>query len=338
MQAGSSSSAGQYCLAVNDKATSVTAASEEFLKHAPRGAYTTARTVAADTVFELSFHVRRLAESATLMINADEQAGQPAALTATQRQQVGDEAWLRPRVVDAMRAALHRFRALHGEAQGQELKLTLLLTWQRQQEQSKEPSQGQGQQEGGGAPDALSVAWMTLYCHVQPLPPRPTPPVTVEVRGAPRSNPLAKDSAWVLQRQELQAAKAADCNEVVLCRADGSLMEGLTSNFFAVLEGGTVATAEQGVLHGTVREVVLQLCEREGIRVQLQPPRLDQLPRWQGCFITSTSRLALPVDAVRVLDEEGHLQSHATFPENTIARRMAYLVPREMANYSEKIL
>ncbi len=38
----------------------------------------------------------------------------------------------------------------------------------------------------------------------------------------------------------------------------GSLLEGLTSNFFA-LQQGVLLTAEEGVLSGTVRELVLQV-------------------------------------------------------------------------------
>lgn len=46
--------------------------------------------------------------------------------------------------------------------------------------------------------------------------------------------------------------------------ACGSLFEGLSSNFFAVLDG-TLYTAGEGVLAGTVREVTLQVAAREGI-------------------------------------------------------------------------
>jgi hypothetical protein len=46
--------------------------------------------------------------------------------------------------------------------------------------------------------------------------------------------------------------------QVVLMAPDGSLMEGLTSNFFA-LQRGKLVTAEEGVLSGTVRELVLQV-------------------------------------------------------------------------------
>ena len=50
-------------------------------------------------------------------------------------------------------------------------------------------------------------------------------------------------------------------NEVILEGTRGELLEGLSSNFF-VLQGGAVVTAEEGVLAGTVRELVLEV--REG--------------------------------------------------------------------------
>ncbi len=36
----------------------------------------------------------------------------------------------------------------------------------------------------------------------------------------------------------------------------------------------------------------------------LEPPRLADLHRWEGCFISSTSRLLLPVDEASVFPEE----------------------------------
>ena len=84
--------------------------------------------------------------------------------------------------------------------------------------------------------------------------------------------------------------------------ASGAIMEGLSSNFFAVLNG-TLYTAGEGVLAGTVREVALAVARREGVPVSLTPPHLEDLPAWEGCFITSTSRLLLPVDEATVLAE-----------------------------------
>ena len=55
-------------------------------------------------------------------------------------------------------------------------------------------------------------------------------------------------------------------------------------------------TAPDGaVLAGTTRQLVLEVCAREGIPVALTPPDLADVSRWQGAFISSTSRLVLPV-------------------------------------------
>lgn len=51
--------------------------------------------------------------------------------------------------------------------------------------------------------------------------------------------------------------------QVILMEPSGGLMEGLTSNFFA-LQRGVLLTAEEGVLSGTVRELVLQVGGDQG--------------------------------------------------------------------------
>lgn len=255
------------------------------------------------SVFELSFHIKRLADSAALMMQADAAgtAGEGgAAATAKDAMDVGQ---LRPRLLASLRAAVQAYRAAAGEADG-ELRLTVLLTWAGCQQAQQGPG---GAASNGGPPDAASSAGSAtavadIFVHVGPLPPRAQPPVRVVMRGSPRQNAAAKDSEWVRQRKALEAGLPADVNEAILVGKGGSLYEGLTSNFFAVMDG-TVYTAGEGVLAGTVREVALAVARREGIPVVLEPPRLADLNRWEGCFITSTSRLLLPVDEASVFVE-----------------------------------
>lgn len=91
---------------------------------------------------------------------------------------------------------------------------------------------------------------------------RPQQPIRVRVAGSPRSNAVAKDSQWVRDRQELDKLKKLEgLNEIVLRDEEtGHLLEGLSSNFFVIDENDTVVTADQGVLPGTVRELVLKVC------------------------------------------------------------------------------
>lgn len=98
---------------------------------------------------------------------------------------------LRPRVVADIHTAIQALWQQHPAAQDREVKLTLLLTWGV-----------------GGESDS--------YCHAEPLPPRPTPPIKLQVRGLPRVNARAKDSEWVRQRKALEASKPDDVDEVCI--------------------------------------------------------------------------------------------------------------------------
>ena len=67
----------------------------------------------------------------------------------------------------------------------------------------------------------------------------------------------------------LEDRKPAAANEVVMVDGDGYLLEGLSSNFAAII-GGTVYTAEDGVLKGTIRNIILDVCDEKGIPVKLE--------------------------------------------------------------------
>lgn len=171
-----------------------------------------------------------------------------------------------------------------------------------------------------------------LLTHVTPLPPRRAPPIIVHAAGAPRHNAAAKDSEWVRQRSSLEAAKPAHVEEVLLyddgaaaaggagatsssaaaassegkASAGGPVLEGTQTNVFAMLDDGRLYTAGEGVLEGTVRRLVLEVCSKGGSgsglpEVVLEAPRLaDVRSRWIGAFLSSTSRLVLPIDEVWV--------------------------------------
>lgn len=242
----------------------------------PRGTYTTARTVGGASIFELSFHIERLATSARLMMQADEEQGRPdAPHLRRQHAALTDATSLRPAVLSSLRAAMSAYRSASGDGAG-ELKLTVLLTW---------------------GVDGSDVA-----THAQPLGACAAPPIKVQVRGAPRSNAEAKDSDWVRQRRCYEEEKPSDVNEVVLANADGSMYEGLSSNFYALVDGA-LHTAGEGILLGSMREATLRVAQRLSVPVVLHPPQVAHLSAWDGCFISSTSRMLLPVDE---LSAPGH--------------------------------
>lgn len=113
----------------------------------------------------------------------------------------------------------------------------------------------------------------------------------VTVAGLTRHNPRAKGSAWLQQRHHFKLPP--DCYEALMLAADGTLLEGLSSNFHAVLSG-ELRTAGSGVLAGITRGVVLQLAPQI-LPVRLSGVRLDDLPALEEAFLSSSSRGLLPV-------------------------------------------
>jgi len=122
--------------------------------------------------------------------------------------------------------------------------------------------------------------------HVSDLFEHSSTPCVIDVHGAPRSNPAAKDSQWVRDRQSLEQLKSPDANDMVLQDDLGRLYEGLQSNFFVVLNDRLVTAPEGSVLRGTVQSVVLQVAKENGIPVDLDFPRLVDAPLWSGAFLT----------------------------------------------------
>ena len=217
-----------------------------------------------------------------------------------------------------------------------EFKITLLATW----ETTNTPSQDID--EPLASADAPTVSpplyQSVLYCHVGLLKPKifstPTSPsvvnkspyIRVLIRGHGRENALAKDSKWVLEREKLTKPstiineRGGDDNdngnttientlalqefeEVILINDKGELLEGTQTNFYVVsADQSTVITANEGILHGSVRDSVLRACQHHNIPVELRPPKLLDLRCASGVFISSTSRWVMPVHEVYLGD------------------------------------
>ena len=81
------------------------------------------------------------------------------------------------------------------------------------------------------------------------------------------------------------------------------MYEGLSSNFAALDSENRLLTApNSSVLMGTVMEVVKIVSTELGIEVINQFPSIDALDKYQNVFITSTSRLVLPIKSLSLPD------------------------------------
>ena len=131
-----------------------------------------------------------------------------------------------------------------------------------------------------------------------------TPPPRLRAEGAvcalaPRSarrvDPETKSSGWRVDRHVHRVEPSAD--EHLLVDGQGGILEGFTSNFFA-LSGGTVWTAWDGVLPGVTRGVLLDVFEELGLEVRRSPWPVARLDSLDEAGLSSAIRGLLPVSRI----------------------------------------
>jgi branched-chain amino acid aminotransferase len=127
--------------------------------------------------------------------------------------------------------------------------------------------------------------------------------VRCAVVGAHRTHPSSKDTRFIATAESEYRRLPPEVHEGLLVADDGAILEGLSSNFFA-LHQGVLRTEETRELPGITRSVLLEVAQG-AVPLALHPVRVEQLPAVSECFITSASRGVLPVvqvDAVRIGD------------------------------------
>jgi branched-chain amino acid aminotransferase len=231
----------------------------------PGGAYTTIRTYQGDKVIRLQNQVLRLERSARL-------AGKPIQL---------DEARLRGALRSAIPQARQQFqKTLSTASRAADLRLRLTL--------DLESNPGD------------------VYIAIEPL--EIPPPgayrdgVAIVTCTLERRLPEAKLTRFIVRSQPIRQSLPSGINEAVMVSVQGYLLEGLTSNFFAVSQE-EIRTADEAVLAGITRRLALESARRLGLPVRFEPVHLSELATLQEAFITSSSRGILPVrciDAIQV--------------------------------------
>jgi len=181
----------------------------------------------------------------------------------------------------------------------------------------------------------LTFAPPRLFVAIEPFEP---PPPRLYAEGAQcvtlalaRQNPHAKDTRFIATARDAYASLPAGVEEGLLVAEDGALLEGLSSNFFAVREGA-LFTEEERVLAGITRGMVLDAA------APLLPLRRvaverSELPLVAEAFLTSVSREVLPVvriDGCAVGD--GRVGPHT----RAVMQAFAALVAREREELRER--
>jgi len=106
-----------------------------------------------------------------------------------------------------------------------------------------------------------------------------------------RHNPAAKTTGWMHDREQV-ALPEGIYTGLLLDSAD-RILEGVSSNFYAILNG-ELRTAGEGVLPGIAQQIVFAIVP-DVLPIRKEAVHKDDIPHLEEAFITSSSRGILPV-------------------------------------------
>ena len=172
-----------------------------------------------------------------------------------------------------------------------------------------------------------------FYLAIEPL--KPLPPeiysrgVKVITTDVERQNPRLKSTAFISASQNARDKIAGSETFEALLVRNGTILEGMTSNFFYVKEG-KLGTARRDVLLGVTRRSVLRVAWGSGVEIGYRPLKQSQVPGLTEAFLTSSSRGIVPIvqiDAVTVGEGD----------PGPITKRLMKAYDEYVSNATEKI-
>lgn len=135
--------------------------------------------------------------------------------------------------------------------------------------------------------------------------------ISIEEMPDRHISPNSKISSWSSRRRPLEEIFMPNgIGEVLLLQLQEingtkcfKILEGLTSNFFAIYKDGTIRTESNRILYGYVRHLVLEVAKECGLTIDTTNPiLLEHANEWEECFITSSSRLIYPIKKILMPD------------------------------------
>ena len=108
-----------------------------------------------------------------------------------------------------------------------------------------------------------------------------------------RRNPAAKTNDWVQERSDAHAHMAGDVYEGIILDQNNRLLEGFSSNFFAI-RNGRLFTADENILPGISRGILLAIAP-DVLPVEFIAPEKKQISTFDEAMLTSSGRGVLPI-------------------------------------------
>jgi branched-chain amino acid aminotransferase len=109
-----------------------------------------------------------------------------------------------------------------------------------------------------------------------------------------REKPQAKHTAFITAAEIVRTRLPAGAYEGLLIDDERRILEGLSSNFYAVKDG-ELWTANEGVLFGIARSMLLKPAHQMEIPIRFECIFVSELSEINEAFITSSSRGVVPL-------------------------------------------
>lgn len=138
----------------------------------------------------------------------------------------------------------------------------------------------------------------------------------ITLPNSARRNAAAKTTGWMHDREHFILPDGIYTG--LLLDEKGAILEGMTSNFYAIV-GGELRTAGEGALPGIAQQIVFTVAPNI-LPMRKEAPNVSELTQFQEAFVTSSSRGIMPV-----VEIDGVKLGDGTPGAKTIALRAAYL-------------
>ena len=152
---------------------------------------------------------------------------------------------------------------------------------------------------GGVSEDSISVGKGSLIVIFAPGHDYPEEHYSKGVKVATfpvsRHIPQAKSINYMAGVKALAKARKQSAIELIHIDNSGNMYEGMTSNFFAVING-KLTTAREGILEGITKKVILdELVPKLGIEINERFPTLSEIPSFSEAFVTASNKEVMPI-------------------------------------------
>ena len=154
---------------------------------------------------------------------------------------------------------------------------------------------------GGISPDSISIgkpSLIVLYTEAHDYPPEfYTKGIKVTTFRLKRFIPEAKSINYMAGVLELKKAREHGATEIIHIDESGEIYEGMTSNFYAVING-EIVTRPSEILEGITKKIVRKIAKDLKIPFVERTLNISELKSIDEVFVTASNKEIMPVHTI----------------------------------------